>query len=161
MLSTLDAALCGMTNLWQKTAAALYLWHADTNFPWFVGRLYLLRRGMSGVDSPIEKKQSNLGVDRRPSTPSVLSSAGKLIRYLHGPTSCLIVLQTFSSFVFFILHLYLFYRSANARHCALNFFSSTSWVDTPLTANWLQVCFGFRPRLSFLKRFFFYYIPHL
>ncbi len=84
MLSTLDAALCGMTNLWQKTAAALYLWHADTNFQWFVGRLYLLRRGMSGVDSPIEKKQSNLCVDRRPSTPSVLSSAGKLIRYLHG-----------------------------------------------------------------------------
>ncbi len=42
--------------------------------------------------------------------------------------------------------------SANVRpvHWAL---SSASWVDTPLTADWRQVCFGTRPRLSFLKRF--------
>ncbi len=35
--------------------------------------------------------------------------------------------------------------------CSLNALSSTSWLDTPLTADWLQVCFGTRPRLSFLK----------
>ncbi len=32
-------------------------------------------------------------------------------------------------------------------HCSI------SWVDTPLNADWLQVCFGTRPWLSFLKRF--------
>ncbi len=58
-----------------------------------------------------------------------------------SPTSCLIVPQTFSSFVF-IRHLYL---SVARLGCSLNALSSTSWVDTPLTADWLQVCFGTRP----------------
>ncbi len=31
--------------------------------------------------------------------------------------------------------------------CSLSALSSISWVDTPLTADWLQVCFGTRPWL--------------
>ncbi len=64
-----------------------------------------------------------------------------------GPTSCLIVPQMFSSFVFYLPSLS-FCRSAR-----LFTVHWTAWVDTPLTADWLQVCFGTRPRLSFLKRF--------
>ncbi len=63
-----------------------------------------------------------------------------------GPTSCHIV----PSLLFFIHHLYL---SVTQLGCALNALSSTSWADTPLTADWLQVCLGTRPWLSFLKRF--------
>ncbi len=53
-------------------------------------------------------------------------------------------------FCFFICHLYL---SVTRLGCSLNALSSTSRVDTPLTADWLHVCFGTRPWLGFLKRF--------
>ncbi len=84
--------------------------------------------------------------DHRPSAPWVLSSAGKLIRsdIYTCPTLYLIVLH------FFIRHLYL---SVTRLGCSLNALSSISWVDTPLTADWLQVYFCTQPRLSFLKRF--------
>ncbi len=74
--------------------------------------------------------------DHRPSAPWVLSSVGKLIRsdIYTGPTSCLIVPQTFSLI-----------RFLSAISIFLNALSSISRVDTPLTADWLQVCFGTRP----------------
>ncbi len=83
-------------------------------------------------------------------------SCEKLTDFNHWPvnrcisTSCFIVLQSVSSFCFFIRHLYL---SVALLGCSLKALSSTSRVDTPLTADWLQVCFGTRPRLSFIKRF--------
>ncbi len=52
--------------------------------------------------------------------------------------------------LFFICYLYL---SVTQLGCSLNYISSISWVDMPLTADWLHVYFGTRPRLSFLKRF--------
>ncbi len=51
---------------------------------------------------------------------------------------------------FLIRHIYL---SVTQLVCSLNYISSISWVDMPLTADWLHVYFGTRPRLSFLKRF--------
>ncbi len=65
-----------------------------------------------------------------------------------GPTSCLFIPQIFSAFVFYPPSL-----SVTRLGCSLNVLSSTSWVDTPLTADWLRVCFGTRSRLSFLMRF--------
>ncbi len=89
-----------------------------------------------GVTHLSRRNKATLASDHRPSAPWVLSSAGKLIRYLHGSH-------------------YLPYHSADVFlfGCSLNTLSSTSWVDTPLTADWLQVCFGTRPRLSFVMRF--------
>ncbi len=100
-----------------------------------------------------QTNQSHLGIwSQAFSTPWVLSSAGKLIRsdiYM-GPTSCIIVPQMFSSLIFYPSSLS-FCRSAQLfTECSL---SSMSRVDTPLTADWLHICFGTLPRLSFLKRF--------
>ncbi len=181
---------------------------------------------------PIEKKQSNLGI-RSPALPllRVLSSAGKLIRYLHGPNPCFIVtpclhrmraarqntieliiirdavytgcgaarqipgikllthFKWFSTVVSsidrlmtavasgvdtslplfhrrfphlcFIRHLYLSVARlglADVVMCTIKRSLLASWVDTPLTADWLQVCFGTRPdSKAFLNK----YIPHL
>ncbi len=58
--------------------------------------------------------------------------------------------RRFPLLFFFICLLYL---SVTRLGCALNALSSISRVDTPLTADWLKVCFGTRPRLSFLKGF--------
>ncbi len=60
--------LRGATNLRQKTAAAFYLWRADTNLKWF---------SMVALSRPVY-------------LDAIVSS-----------TSCLIVPQTFSSFVFY------------------------------------------------------------
>ncbi len=94
-----------------------------------------------GVTNLSRRTKATSASDCRPSTPWVLSSAGKLIRYLHG----YYLLPYHSADVFLFCFLYL--------SCALNTLSSTSWVDTPLTADWLQVCFGTRPRLSIIKHF--------
>ncbi len=97
--------------------------------------------------SPIDKKQSNLSV--RSQAFQYLSSLQRWkadpIRYLHVSylmpyrfaDMCLIFF-----FFFFICHLYL---SVTRLGCSLNALSSTSRVDTPLTADWLQVCVGTRP----------------
>ncbi len=85
--------------------------------------------------------------NRRPSALWVLTSAGKLIRYLHG--SYFLPYRSADIFLFCFLSAI----SVTRLSSSLNALSSTSWVDTPLTADWLQVCFGTRPRLSFLKRF--------
>ncbi len=144
-LASLHRRLNGTTNPWQKTPATFYLWHADTNFLLFQRLLYRIQCRQTN--------QSHLGVwSQAFSTPWVLSSAGKLIRsdiYM-GPTSCIIVPQMFSSLIFYPSSLS-FCRSAQLfTECSL---SSMSGVDTPLTADWLHICFGTRPRLSFLKHF--------
>ncbi len=102
-------------------------------------------RQTSGVDTVLltyreEPKQPRCTIAGLPLLESspVLESSSDIYT---GPTSCLIVPQTFSS-CFFIHHLYL---SVTRLSCSLNALSSTSWVDTPLTADWLQVCFGTRP----------------
>ncbi len=86
--------------------------------------------------------------DRRPSAPWVLSSAGKLIRYLHG--SYFLPYRSADVSLFCFLSAISIFLSLD---CSLNALSFVSRVDTPLTADWLQVCFGTRPRLRFLKRF--------
>ncbi len=68
--------------------------------------------------------------------------------------------QTFSPFVFYPPSLSFCRRSANVRHVHWWALSLASWVDTPLTADWLQVCFGARPD-SFSKAFLKKCIPHL
>ncbi len=52
--------------------------------------------------------------------------------------------------LFFIWHLYL---SVTRLGCSLKALSSISRVDTPLIADWLKVCIGTHPQLSFLKCF--------
>ncbi len=52
--------------------------------------------------------------------------------------------QTFSSFVFYPPSLSLCRRSARPS-CTLSPPSSASWVDMPLTDDWLQVCFVLGP----------------
>ncbi len=79
------------------------------------------------------RNKATSAFDRRPSAPWVLSSAGKLIRYLHR--CYFLPYQTFSSSSFFSPFLSFVTRLG----CSLNALSFISWVDTPLTADWLQV----------------------
>ncbi len=100
--------------------------------------------------SPIDKNQSNLGIRSQ-----AFRSLSSLQRWKADPMFTRVLLLALSfhrrfPLLFFIRYLYL---SVARLRCSLNALSSTSWVDTPLTADWLQVCFGTRPRLSFLKRF--------
>ncbi len=93
--------------------------------------------------SSVGRTKATSASDHMPSAPWVLSSAGKLIwsDIYTCPISCLIVPQIFSSFVS-VFHLYL---SVTRLGCSLNALSSISRVDTPLTADWLQGCFGTLP----------------
>ncbi len=108
--------------------------------------------------SPIEKKQSNLVVRSQ-----AFRSLSSLQRWKADPIFTQVLLLALSfrrhfPLLFFIRHLYL---SVTRLSCALNALFSISWVDTPLTADWLQVCFGTQPRLSFLKHFEKLHIPPL
>ncbi len=103
-----------------------------------------------GVTHLIEKKQSNLGVRSQP-----FRSLSSLQYCKADPIFTQLLLLALSflrhfPLLFFIHHLYL---SVARLGCSLNALSSTSWVDMPLTADWLQVCFGTQPWLSFLKNF--------
>ncbi len=138
------------TNPRQKTAAAFCFWRADTNFIWFSTVAHVQCRQTLAVASQrvrCRHSVANLSrrTDRRPSTPWVLSSTGKLIWYLHGSHFLPYHSADVFRFCFFNRHL----CSVTSLGCSLNAVSSTSWVDTPLTADWLQVCFDTRPRLSF------------
>ncbi len=104
-----------------------------------------------GVTNLSRRNKATSASDHRPSASWVLSSAGKLIRYLHG--SYFLPYYSADVFHFFFLSAISIFLSKKHLGCSLNALSSISWVDTPLTADWLQVCFGTRPRLSFLKRF--------
>ncbi len=95
-----------------------------------------------GVTNLSRRNKATSASDRRPSAPWVLSSAGKLIRYLHGSYFLPYHSADVFHFVFNPPSL-----SVTRLDCSLNALSSISWVDTPLTADWLQVCFGTRPRL--------------
>ncbi len=96
-----------------------------------------------GVTNLSRRNKATSASDRRPSAPWVLSRAGKLIRYLHG--------SYFLPYPYlFIRHLYL---SVARLGCSLNALSSISRVDTPLTADWLQICFGTGPDSVFWSVF--------
>ncbi len=99
-----------------------------------------------GVTHLSRRNKATSASDRRPSTPWVLSRAGKMIRYLHG--SYFLPYRSADVFLFFIRHLYL---SVTRLGCSLNALSSTSWVDTPLTATCFFLVLG--PDSVFLKRF--------
>ncbi len=103
-----------------------------------------------GVIHLSRRNKATLASDRRPSTLLEFSPALESWSDIYMcPTSCLIVPQMFSSFVF-IRHLYI---SVTRLGCSLNALSSISWADTPLTADWQPVYFGTRPQFSktFLK----------
>ncbi len=89
--------------------------------------------------TPLSRRnKATSAYDRRPSAPWVLSSAEKLIRYLHGSYFLSYHFADVSAFVFYPPSL-----SVNRLGCSPNALSSTSWVDTPLTAEWLQVWFWY------------------
>ncbi len=109
----------------------------------------------AGVTHLSGRNKATSASDRRPSALWVLSSAGKLIRsdIYNGSKKPHRSADVFL-FCFYIRYLYL---SVTQLGCSLNVLSgekslsSISWLDTPLTANWLQV-FVFGP-VSFLKCF--------
>ncbi len=116
-----------------------------------VDRLELLRHQyvsghVSGVDTAVllayqeETKQPRHPIAGLP----LLEFSPVLSTVIYtGPTSCLkpSFPHTFSSFVFFQPSLS-FCRSARLMSSALSALSSTSWVDTPFSPDWLQVCFA-------------------
>ncbi len=205
--------------------------HFDSSAPHiYTPTISSVKQSKTNVSYREETKQPRHPI-AGPSTPWVLSSAGKLIRYLHGPNPCFIVtpclhrmraarqntieliivrdavytgcgaarqipdikllthFKWFSTVVSsidrlttavasgvdtslplfhrrfphlcFIRHLYLSVARlglANVVMCTIIRSLLASWVDTPLTADWLQVCFGTRPdSKAFLNK----YIPHL
>ncbi len=138
------------TNPRTKTAAAFCLWCADTNFKWF-STIVLSRPGRhqrcgaSSVDTVLLTYREQTKQPRRPIADLPLLEFSPALEswsdiYM-GPISCLIVPQMFSA-LDFIRH---FYLSVTRLGCSLNALSSTSWA---LHADWLQVCFGTRPRLK-------------
>ncbi len=149
--------------------AAFCLLRADTNFKWFsivvISRpvyadLSCCRRHIRcghGVTHLLRRNKATSVSDSRPSAPWVLSSAGQLIRYLHGshflPYNFSFSFSVFEKrrfpLLFFMRHLFLSLQLG----CSLNALSSTSWVDSPLTADWLQVCFGTSAPTQFSKTF--------
>ncbi len=159
MLSTLDAA-------WRKIPdskllpRSVYdvLTQISNDFQWSLYRVQC-RQTLAvavhcvwcrhGVTNLSRRNKATSASDCRPSAPWVLQ------RWKADPIFTRVLLLALSfrrrfPLLFFIRHLYL---SVTRLCCSLNALSSISWVDTPLTADWLQVCFGTRPRLSFLKRF--------
>ncbi len=103
-----------------------------------------------------KRTKATSAFDRSPSAPWVLSF-GKLVRYLHGS-------YFFSCRFADVFHLVFFpaisiFLSVARLGCSLNALSSISWIDTPLTADWLQVCFGTLPWLSFIKHFWKFTYP--
>ncbi len=93
----------------------------------------------------------------------VLSTAGKLLRYLRGnylladrnPNFWCFVSLMFSSFFICHLSLYNYSRSANIRPVLSNRVLSSlyQYKTRPLTADWLQVCFWTRSDTAGQKRF--------
>ncbi len=75
------------------------------------------------------------------------------VRCRHG-VSLLLFRRRFPPFVFFIYYLYLAVIARLMSVMCTNELLA-SWVDTPLTADWLQVCFGTGPTQfskAFLKK---------
>ncbi len=159
MLSTLDAAWHYKSQT-ENCCRVLFMmcWHKFQMI--FQQSLYCVQcrqtlavaRGVSGVDTVLLTYREETKQPRHPiANLPLLEFSPALESWFDiytGPTSCLIVPQTFS---FFICHLYLSVARLMSVRCTEP--SSTSWVDTPLTADWLHVCFGTQPWLSFLKRF--------
>ncbi len=149
MLSTLDAARhersLRQTQISNDFQCLLYRVQCRQTLAVVARRV----RCRHGVILLSRRNKATSASNRRPSAPRVLSSAGKLIQYLHG-SSFFPYCSADVFLLFFIRHLYL---SVTRLSCSLNPLSSTSWVDTPLTADWLPVFFGTRPRLGFLKGF--------
>ncbi len=100
-----------------------------------------------GVTHLSRRNEANLGIRSQ-----AFRSLSSLQRWKGDPIFTRVLLLALSFcrcflLLFFIRRLYL---SVTWLGCSLNALSSISWA---LTADWLQVCFGTRPRLSFLKRF--------
>ncbi len=94
------------------------------------------------------RNKSNLGVRSQ-----AFRSLSSFQRWKADSIFTQMLLLAFSD-VFLVFFFYLPFLSFVTRlGCSLNALSFISWVDTPLTADWLQVCFGTRPWLSFLKHF--------
>ncbi len=103
-------------------------------------------------NSPIKKKQCNLGVRFEPFpllefSPPLESCSDIYV----GPTACLIVTLLFNVlflwyFPLFYLPLSIYSRSANIRPVHANWALSSlyHYKTRPLTTDWLQVCFGIR-----------------
>ncbi len=105
--------------------SAFYLWHIDTNFKWFL---------TVALSRPV-------WTDR--------------LRCRHKPFISHIANRRFP-LLFFIHHLCLSVvaRLSECPSCALmSALSSTSLVDTPLTADWLQVCVWYSALTQFSKTF--------
>ncbi len=102
-----------------------------------------------GVTHLSIRKKATSASNHMPSAPWVLSSTGKLIWYSHSSHFLLYHSADVFRFSFFNHH---FCLSVTWLSCSLNALSSTSRVDTPLTADWLQVCFGPQPRFHFIMR---------
>ncbi len=103
-------------------------------------------RFRDGVTRLSRRNKATSASNRKFSTPWVLSD----IWYLHGSYFLLYYSTDVLLFCFFIFL---------SLGCSLNALSTTSRVDTPLTADWLQVCFGTLPRLCYLKHLFLITYP--
>ncbi len=84
----------------------------------------------------------------------------QLLRPVNTRSKPSLVPQTFSSF-FFLSAMSIFLSLSSANVCHLHWgLSLASWVETHLTADWLQVCFGIRPD-SVSKIFFFAFLKKI
>ncbi len=164
MLSTLDAARRDKS-LTENCCHVLFMtcWQISNDFQ---RSLYCVQcrqtlavaarhiRCRHGVTHLSRRNKSTSASDRRPSAPWVLSSAGKLIQYLHG--SYFLPNRSADVFLFCFLSaisIFLLSLGSANRSCALmSALSSASWVDTPLTADWLQVSVSLAPT-QFSKAF--------
>ncbi len=158
--------LHGATNSQKKTAAVFCLWHADTNFKWF-STLYRVQADISwcGAARPGHsvthlsgRTKATSASDHRPSAPWVLSSAGKLIWYLHG-SHFLPFRSADGNFplLFFIRHLYLSVTRLGCSLKALFYIMSRHapycWLATSL--------FWYSAQTQFSNAFLKNDIPHL
>ncbi len=167
MLSTLDAVRFDMTNLDRKllphsiydvltqilndSQRSLYRVQCRKTLAAAAHRV----RCRHGVTNLSRRNKATSASNRRPPLLEFSPALESWSDIYTGPTSCLIVPQTFSSFVFFICHLYL---SVTRLGCSLNALSSISWVDLLLIGYKFVLVLG--PD-SFSKAFLKNYIPHL
>ncbi len=102
--------LRGVTNPQQKTAAAFCLWRTDTNFKWFFKSHFIASRQILAVAACCVQCRRGVTHLSRRNKASLASDGLQLLELspvleswfdiYTGPTSCLIIPQTFSAFVF-------------------------------------------------------------
>ncbi len=167
-----DAVCTGCYTAWQISDRKLLprsiydvLTQISNDFQWSLYRVQCRQtlavaarhvRCRHGVTHLSRRTKATSASDRRPSVPWVLSSAGKLIRYLHG-SYFLPYRSSFSSFVFYPPSLS-FCRSARlfTEHSLLHIMSRHApycWLATSL--------FWYSAPTQFSKAFLKNDIPHL